>query len=188
MSGIRQNPEAIIKVATDAIFSTAPLQLDYDDTALGKWKSETLLDLLVLGNGVYQSTGSTNPKHPNGIARNRGFEHGTARFDWNAIRADYASGKLSVVRKNEFRRFVKAFHEKKLEERCDWIESELELRMDIQKMKRKEGELIYPLDNPTPSAPSAPVKINDENLRKLTGSLPDNPKDSEVVNDVDTPE
>jgi len=160
MSGIRQNPDAIIKVATDAIFSTQQLQLDFDETKLGAWKTETLYDLLVLGNGVYQSTGSSNPKHPNGISRNRGFEHGTARFDWNAIRADYKAGRLSIVRKNEFRRFVKAFHEKRLEERCDWIESELELKMDIQKMKRVEGEYIYPLPNPTSSVVSAPVEIH----------------------------
>lgn len=185
MSGVRQNPEAIIKVATDAVFSTEPLQLDYDETKLGAWKTETLYDLLVLGNGVYQSTRSSNPKHPNGISRNRGFEHGTARFNWNNIRSDYKAGRVSVVRKNEFRRYVKAFHEKKLEERCDWIESELELKMDIQKMKRTDGELIYPLPNPTPSAISAPVEIDPENLRKLTDSQTPSDKDSEVVTDVD---
>lgn len=185
MSGIRQNPESIIKVATDAVFSTQPLQLDYDETKLGAWKTETLYDLLVLGNGVYQSTGSSNPKHPNGISRNRGFEHGSARFNWNDIRSDYKAGRLSIVRKNEFRRFVKAFHERNLSERCDWIESELELKMDLQKAKRKEGELIYPLPNPTPSTISAPVEINPENLRKLTDSQPLSDKGSEVVNDVD---
>jgi len=186
MSGIRQNPDAIIKVATDAIFSTQPLQLDYDETKLGAWKTETLYDLLVLGNGVYQSTGSSNPKHPNGISRNRGFEHGTARFNWETIRSDYKAGRVSIVRKNEFRRFVKAFHEKRLEERCDWIESELELKMDLQKAKRKDGELIYPLSNPTASVVSAPVEINPENLRNLTSSQSTNSKDSEVVTDVDT--
>ena len=186
MSGIRQNPDAIIKVATDAVFSTVPLELDYDENRLGAWKTETLYDLLVLGNGVYQSTGSSSPKHPNGVSKNRGFEHGSARFNWTDIRSDYQNGKLSIVRKNEFRRFVKAFHEKKLEERCDWIESELELKMDIQKMKRKEGELIYPLENPTPSVISAPVEINPESLRSLTGSLPPDPKQSDSVNDVDT--
>jgi hypothetical protein len=185
MSGIRQNPEAVVKVATDAVFSTDPLDLDYHDTKLGAWKTETLYNLLVLGNGVYQSTGSSNPKTPNGVSKNRGFERGSGlRFNWNEIRDNYRLGKISVVRKYEFRRFVKAFHEKNLSERCDWIESEIELKLDVQKMKRREGEFYYPLPNPTPTTVSASVRINPENL-KLTASLVDNKEGSEVANDVD---
>jgi len=180
LSAIRQNPNAIVKVATDAVFSTDPLQLDYDETKLGAWKTETLYDLLVLGNGVYQSTGSSNPKHPNGISKNRGFERGSRlRFNWEEIRKNYKMGKPSIVRKYEFRRFVKAFHEKRLEERCDWIESELLLKMDIQKMKRIEGELIYPLPNPTPSVVSAPLEINPENMSRLNHSVASSPQDTE---------
>jgi len=172
LSAIRQNPDSIVKVATDAVFSTSSLQLDYDETKLGAWKTETLYDLLVLGNGVYQSTGSSNPKHPNGISKNRGFERGSRlRFNWEEIRENYRMGKSSIVRKFEFRRFVKAFHEKRLEERCDWIESELLLKMDIQKMKRVEGELIYPLQNPTATVPSSPLEINPENMARLNHSV-----------------
>ena len=167
LSAIRQNPDAIIKVATDAVFSTAPLQLDYDATRLGAWKTEELYDLLVLGNGVYQSTGSSNPKYPNGIARNRGFEKGdvSLRFNWPEIRENYRNGVSSIVKKYEFRRFVKASHENRMEERCDWIESEIRLSLDVQKAKRAEGELHYPLPNPTPNTISAPRRIPEENLR-----------------------
>jgi hypothetical protein len=185
MSAIRQNPEAIIKVATDAVFSTEPLQLEYDENRLGAWKTETLYDLLALGNGVYQSTGSSNPKYPNGVSKNRGFERGSKlRFDWDTIRENYRIGQLSVVRKFEFRRFVKAFHEKRLEERCDWIESELQLKLDIQKAKRKDGELLYPLPNETPTVISAPVRIRnetEEEERNFANPLPEELRDSEVV-------
>lgn len=169
LDGIRQAPDSVIKVATDAVFSTVPLDLEYDKSKLGAWKVESLHDLLVLGNGVYQATASDNPKHPHGVSRNRGFAKDVGLvFDWNAIRENYQNGITSVVRKREFRRFVKAFHEKKLEERCDWIESEHYLSLDIQKMKRVEGEYIYPLPNPQPNVISAPTRIKPENL-KLPG-------------------
>ena len=165
LNGIAQDPDAIIKVATDAIFSTVPLDLELDDTKLGAWKLEMLYDLLVLGNGVYQSMGSSNPKHPDGVAKNRGFDHDTrAMFDWDLIRKNYRQGKTSIVMKREFRRFVKAFHEKKLEERCTWIDFETPLRMDIQKMKRVDGELIYPLPNLTPNTISGPAPIRNVNV------------------------
>lgn len=175
LDGIQQNPEAVIKVATDAVFSTEKLNLPYDELILGQWKIEILEDLLVLGNGVYQST--------NGVAKNRGFERDAKlRFDWEAIRENYRNGVTSVVSKLEFRRFVKAFHEKKLEERCDWIESEIELKLDIQKMKRVEGEMIYPLPNPTPNVISAPARIPPENLR-LAASLNHSVQNGETVNE-----
>jgi hypothetical protein len=174
IQGIQQNPDAIVKVATDALFSTVPLQLPLDELVLGCWKTEILEDLLVLGNGVYQST--------NGVAKNRGFERDAKlRFDWDIIRENYRNGVLSVVSKYEFRRFVKAFHERKLEERCDWIESEIELKLDIQKMKRIEGEYIYPLPNPTPNVISAPARIRPENLRHA--SLNHSVSNGEVVNE-----
>jgi hypothetical protein len=170
LNGIAQNPGAVIKAATDALFSTVPLNLEYDETELGCWKTEELYDLLVLGNGVYHSTGSSNPKHPNGVAKNRGFARGEKlMFDWEAIRQEYAEGKTSVVMKREFRRFIKAWHEKKVEERCYWIDSEVELKLDIQKQKRVDGENIYPLLNPTPQVISAPARINPENLKQPGG-------------------
>jgi hypothetical protein len=61
------------------------------------------------------------------------------------------------------------------------------LKLDLQKAKRKDGELIHPLPNPTPTVISAPVEINPENLR-LTGSQSTDSKDSEVVKDVDSQE
>lgn len=169
LDGIRQAPESVIKVATDALFSTVPLQLEYHETNLGGWKTEELYDFLVLGNGIYQSLGSSSPKHPNGIARNRGFARERLRFDWQQIRENYRNGKPSVVSKYEFRRFIKALHENKLEERCDWIESEIELKVDVQKKKRLEGEFIYPIANPTPAQISSPIPIKPENLR-IVGS------------------
>lgn len=158
MGGIRQNPDAIVKVATDALFSTVPLKLNFDELELGAWKTEVLEDLLVLGNGVYQST--------NGTAKNRGFERDAKlKFNWEVIREEYRAGITSIVIKEEFRRFVKAFHEKRLDERCDWIRSEIELKLDIQKMKSVRGEFIYPLPNPTPGVISSPAHIPPENIR-----------------------
>jgi len=174
MNGIAQNPDAIVKVATDALFSTVPLDLDIDEYKLGAWKSETLYDLLVLGNGVYQSTGSSNPKHADGVAKNRGFDRESrVMFDWDVIRENYRNGITSTVMKHEFRRFVKAFHERKLEERCNWIDSEVELRMDIQKMKRVMGEEIWPAVNPTPNVISGPAKIRNLNVPGETRSVVD---------------
>lgn len=165
LSAIAQNPDAVVKVATDAIFATEPLVLDYDETELGCWKTETLYDLLVLGNGVYHSPKSSNPKHPHGVAKNRGFEHGDKLlFDWEKIRENYRNGVVSIVEKKEFRRFVKAFHEHNLEERCYWIRMELELKVDVNKAKRVEGELIYPMANPTPTVISAPARMQNLNV------------------------
>lgn len=171
LRGIAQNPDAVLKVATDALFSTVPLQLEYGGE-LGQWKMETLYDLLILGNGIYQSTGSSNQKHPDGVAKSRGFARdGNLKFDWNQIRENYRNGITSIVQKHEFRRFVKAFHENRLEERCDWIDIELEFKLDIQKQKRTDGEYIYPLPNPTPNVISAPINIPPANL-----NLPNSPE------------
>lgn len=187
LNGIRQNPDAIVKVATDAIFSTVPLDLNYDATELGAWKTETLFDLLVLGNGVYHSPRSSKNGKP--VAKNRGFERDAKlKFDWDQIRENYRNGRTSIVIKEEFRRFVKAFHEKKLDERCDWIRSEIELKLDIAKMKRVEGEYIYPLPNPNPGVISEPAHIPPENIRSITPSLHPFGGTNERVNDVDTPE
>jgi len=165
LGAIQQNPDAIIKVATDAVFSTSPLQLQFSETDLGGWKSETLYDLFVLGNGVYHSTGSSNPKHPTGISKTRGFDkEGALKFDWERIREDYQNGVTSLVMKKEFRRFVKAFQEKKLEERGHWIDIELELKLDTNKSKRFDGELIWPIPNPTPNTISTPADL--ENLNE----------------------
>jgi hypothetical protein len=176
LDGIRQSPNNVIKVATDAIFSSVPLELDYNETELGAWKTEELYDLLVLGNGVYQSLGSSNPKHPNGVKRNRGFARDSRmEFDWDIIRENYRNGITSIVLKREFRRFVKAFHENKLEERCDWVESQVELKLDIQKQKRRDGEQIWPLANPTPQFISAPSQIDEKslNIPGVSNSLSD---------------
>ena len=169
LNGIAQNPDAVIKVATDAIFSTVPLDLDYDSSKLGAWKTETLYDLLVLGNGVYHSPESSKNGKP--VAKNRGFERDSKlKFDWEQIRKDYAEGRTSIVRKQEFRRFIKAYHEHKMEERCYWIEMELELKLDLNKMKRMDGELIYPLPNPTPTVISAPANV--KNLNEPSSQVP----------------
>jgi hypothetical protein len=164
LDGIRQFPDHIIKVATDAIFSSVRLDLPIHPTTLGSWKSIELYDLFVLGNGVYNSRGSNDSKHPFGISKTRGFDkEGTLKFDWERIREDYRNGKTSLVMKKEFRRFVKAFHEKKMEERCNWIDIELELKLDTNKSKRIENELIYPVPNPTPTVISTPTVIKNLN-------------------------
>lgn len=169
LDGVRQNPNAVIKIATDALFSTVPLQLEYDETKLGAWKTETLNDLLILGNGVYQSTGSSSPKHPNGIARNRGFARDSkVEFNWEQIRKDYRNGVTSIGVHKEFRGFTKAYRENKLEERCNWIDFEVEIKLDLQKQKRKDGELIWPLPNETPGIISGPSRI-DPNLLNIPG-------------------
>lgn len=165
LDGIRQCPDSIIKVATDAIFSSVQLPLG-NSNQLGGWKHETLYDLFVMGNGVYHSTGSSDPKHTNGVSKTRGFDkEGSLKFDWERIQEDYRAGKTSLVMKKEFRGFVKAFHEKRLEERCHWIDIELELKLDTNKAKRIEGEYIYPIPNPTPNVISTPADI--ENLNEI---------------------
>lgn len=174
LDAIRQNPDSVIKVATDAVFSTTPLELNYHETELGGWKTETLYDLLILGNGVYHAPKSSNPKHPNGVAKNRGFEQGSKlKFDWEKIREDYRNGITSIVEKKEFRRYVKAYHEHRMEERCHWVNMELELKLDLNKMKRVEGELIYPLPNPTSTVISSPARVKNLNAPGSASSVVD---------------
>jgi hypothetical protein len=54
IEAIRQDPEAVVMLATDAVFSTRPLSLDIGDD-LGQWEENIWPDLFVAQPGVYWS-------------------------------------------------------------------------------------------------------------------------------------
>jgi hypothetical protein len=54
IAAVGQNPEAVVMVATDAVFSTRPLQLDLGN-GLGQWEEKPWPDLFVAQPGVYFS-------------------------------------------------------------------------------------------------------------------------------------
>jgi hypothetical protein len=54
IDAIGQDPEAVIMLATDAVFSTRPLQLDIG-AGLGQWEEKVWQDLFIVKPGVYWS-------------------------------------------------------------------------------------------------------------------------------------
>lgn len=66
-----QNPDAIIGIATDGIFSTEPLNLPVSKTKeLGKWESKKLNGMISIQSGIYISNANEEPKvYTRGIDR-----------------------------------------------------------------------------------------------------------------------
>ena len=54
IEALAQDPEAVIMLATDAVFSTRPLSLDIGD-GLGQWEAKVWPDLFIVQPGVYWS-------------------------------------------------------------------------------------------------------------------------------------
>jgi hypothetical protein len=54
IEAISQDPEAVVMVATDAVFSTRPLSLDLGE-GLGQWEEKVWTDLFIAQPGVYWS-------------------------------------------------------------------------------------------------------------------------------------
>jgi hypothetical protein len=54
IEALAQDPEAVVMLATDAVFSTRPLSLDIGD-ALGQWEEKVWPDLFIAQPGVYWS-------------------------------------------------------------------------------------------------------------------------------------
>lgn len=69
LDAITSNPEAIIAVETDALFSSEPLSLDCGDS-LGQWKEIRFSQLTYVQSGVYFADGQA------GIAKTRGVDRG----------------------------------------------------------------------------------------------------------------
>lgn len=108
MDAASQNPSAIIMLATDGIFSTAPLDLDYG-AKLGQWEAETHPHIFVVQPGLYW--GPPKPK-TRGIPA-KFFETRTGQFEaaWAAFRrADKAGRKIASlwpsVILDDFRMFI----------------------------------------------------------------------------------
>jgi hypothetical protein len=164
MDAVARNPTAVFKLSTDAVFSTEPLDLPLGNE-LGQWKPTQLEDLLVLGNGIYHSP----TLDENGIpiaSKNRGYLKGPEYFDWELIRKNFANGIPSVVTKHEFMKFTGAYHSKKMEERCTWIDEQQFLDYEPPSGKELRGGWIWPGQNETPLIESAPIRVKEENLRK----------------------
>lgn len=54
MEAVRQDPEVVLMIATDAVFSTRPLNLDLG-SGLGQWEEKLWPDLFSAQPGVYFS-------------------------------------------------------------------------------------------------------------------------------------
>jgi hypothetical protein len=66
IEAIGQDPQSVVMVATDAVFSTRPLPLDIGE-GLGQWKEEVWPDLFIVQPGVYWS-----PSKPQESVKSRG--------------------------------------------------------------------------------------------------------------------
>lgn len=158
MQAVAQNSAAVFKLSTDAVFSTVPLQLDFGNE-LGQWKSIELEDLLVLGNGIYHSADGH-------VTKNRGYMKSDKYFNWSEIRVNYANHIESVVTKHEFMKFNGAYHGNRMEERCAWVDEQQFVGFDIPSDKVMRDNWIWPGTNDTPLVMSAPMRIDEQNLRK----------------------
>ena len=157
MRAVCQNPRAVFKLSTDAVFSTVPLDLPLGNE-LGQWKPELLEDLLVLGNGIYHSANGRT-------AKNRGYIKDSKYFDWEVVRRNFTNGIPTIVTKHEFIGFGSAYHAGRLEERCMWVDEEQLLSYEAPEGKIVRGDWIWPGDNSESLVISAPIKIKRENLR-----------------------
>lgn len=157
MDAVCKNPDSVYKLSTDAVFSSEPLDLPLG-LELGQWKLKVLEDLLVLGNGIYHSANGET-------AKNRGYLKDGKYFNWEEIRKNYANGIPSVVTKHEFMKFGGAYHGKRMEERCTWVDEEQYLLYDSPGGKELRNGWIWPGVNPTPQVTSAPIAIDTKNLR-----------------------
>jgi len=165
MQAVMQNPRAVIKLSTDAVFSTEKLNLP-EGKELGEWKRVDLENLLILGNGIYHSP--TVDEDGNSLAsKNRGYLHDAKYFNWQTIRENFKNKTASIVTKHEFMKFSGSHHAKKLEERCTWLDEQQYLAYDPPSTKILRDGWIWPGINETPLVPSAAMKIQDKNLRKF---------------------
>jgi hypothetical protein len=82
----RQDPEAIIYLATDALFSRRPLQVDLGE-GLGQWETKTRDNgLFIVQPGIYWTPGSDDLPKTRGIPRSRIIE---AKGEFEAAWSDW---------------------------------------------------------------------------------------------------
>lgn len=160
MQAVAQKPSSVFKIATDAVFSTEPLDLPTGND-LGQWKSIQLTNLLVMGNGIYHAPESEDS---DGVMRNRGF---SMKLDWEHIRMNVEEHRPTIVIKHTFQKFAGALQRKQLSERTMWIDEEQLLDLDPPTGKIEHDGWLWPGQNPTPYITSAPYSIEEKSLRKL---------------------
>lgn len=102
----RDNPRDVLMIATDAIYSRAPLPVHLGD-GLGQWRVETRDDLFIVQPGVYWSRSSEALPRTRGVPRSAIIGH---RGEFEALWRSYiAAGAPSVPGPPELRIFVDAF-------------------------------------------------------------------------------
>lgn len=159
MSAVSQNPEAVFKLATDAVFSSVPLELPCGPE-LGQWKLTEISDLLVLGNGIYRSRDGV-------VSKNRGYLSDPKYFDWNVVWNNFMEGRPSIVTKHEFVKWSGAYNSKHPEDRCVWTDEQQLLDYSPPEGKILERGWIWPGVNPTPFEISAPMKVKENTVREF---------------------
>lgn len=128
-----QNPRAIIAVATDGIWSTAPLNLDVGDN-LGQWKYEKLKGFTSVQAGIYFTR-----KEEGNVFHYRGFNQGSISEE-KVIQA-WADRAYSI--KVPTRRFITmgtalASEETYNEKWCSWDTSERSLQIQPNQMLKRQ--------------------------------------------------
>jgi hypothetical protein len=111
-----QNPEAIIAIETDAIFSMVPLDLDLG-TKLGQWEETQFEDITYVQSGTYWATESNG----NLVNKYRGFDRGTITRQmildtWNTFEWDEGV----VGHETRFGTMGDAVHRDAWESFCKW--------------------------------------------------------------------
>jgi len=145
MEVVAQDPEAVVILATDAVYSTRPLDVPVSPNELGLWEKHELEDLFILKNGLYHSTSVNSKGKPLCDAR-RGY----AEINWSEVREAYRNGVERVmVSSTSFMTWQNAMMSPKTQKlQCHWVREWK--RLDFYKVEDskeiRDGRL-YPLDN-----------------------------------------
>lgn len=136
MDAASLNPEAIVMLATDGLFSRAPLALDLGDN-LGQWEHDEHERLLIVQPGVY--FGASRPKtrgvspgffyrlDPNGDPYTMGFERAWERFHLSQTAALGVAGIEWPSLKMPVRLFIGtklAYARNRLDTAGRWVETD----------------------------------------------------------------
>lgn len=145
MEVVAQDPSAVVILATDAVYSTRPLDVPISSNELGLWEEKHLEDLFILKNGLYHSTSVDSRGKPLCDAR-RGY----AEINWSEVRAAYVAGVQRVmVPSTSFLTWQNAIASPKTQTlHCHWVREWK--RLDFYKVEDskeiRDGRL-YPMDN-----------------------------------------
>jgi hypothetical protein len=145
MEVVAQDPTAVVILATDAVYSTRPLDVPISSNELGLWEKKELEDLFILKNGLYHSP-SVDSKGKLLCDARRGY----AEIDWSKTREAFVAGvKRIMVPSTSFLTWQNAISSPKTHAlKCHWVREWK--RLDFYKVEEskefRDGRL-YPRAN-----------------------------------------